>query len=79
MSYDEFFHQYNFYERTESERKEFVSDVIMTFIYHSYLTDNIKRILWNKVNTLKTFHYLISRRWLHAGEASYVDFKNLIM
>lgn len=78
VSYNEYAYQYEFYNKTEEEREEFVSMEKMTYFYRRYTSGNVKAIFRNKNSFLTFFSRFIHRKWIYAPEASYEEFSHLV-
>lgn len=78
VSYNEYAHQYEFYNKTEEEREEFVSMAKMTYFYRRFIPGNVKAIFRNKNNFLTFFSKYIHRDWIYTPEASYEVFSQLV-
>lgn len=78
VSYNEYAYQYEFYNKTEEEREEYVSRSKMGYFYRRYTPGNVKAIFRNKHSFLTLFSKYIHREWIYAPEASYEEFAHLI-
>lgn len=78
VSYNEYAYQYEFYNKTEEEREEFVSRSKMGYFYRRYTPGNVKAIFRNKHRFLTLFSKYIHREWIYAPNASYEEFSQLV-
>ena len=78
VSYKEYAEMYAFYNKTESERDEYVSLLKMTYFYRRYNNGTILPLMRDKQRFLKTYSKCIHRKWLYAPEATYEQFEELI-
>ena len=78
VSYKEYAEMYAFYNKTESERSEYVSLLKMTYFYRRYNNGTILPLMRDKQRFLKTYSKCIHRKWLYAPEATYEQFEELI-
>lgn len=78
VNYDEYFLQFEFWNKSEEERKEFCSQVSLMLIYNLYLQPEIEYIFWNKGSFLRTFHSYIRRKWIEARKSSFEEFSNFV-
>lgn len=78
VSYNEYEHQYRFWEKTESERREFVSRVGARALYRLFRTDEVFQLFRNKVKFLNHFKNFIHREYFLANEVSFVSFTQFV-
>lgn len=78
ISYNEYAYQYEFYNKTEEEREEFVTRLKTVCFYWCYVPNYTKPFFRNKHIFLKIFKKYIHRKWLYAPDASYDEFVKLI-
>ena len=78
VSYNEYAHQYEFYNKTEDEREEFVSRAKMGYFYRQFSPGDAKAIFRNKNRFLTKFSKFIHRNWIYTPEASYDEFAQLV-
>ena len=78
VSYNEYAYQYEFYNKTEEEREEYVSRLKMAYFYWTCTPGYAKAVFRNKTKFLKTFEKYIHRKWLYAPMASFEDFMQLV-
>lgn len=78
VSYNEYAYQYEFYNKTEEEREEFVSRAKMLYYYIRYTPGNSKAIFRYKNRFLSLFFLYCHRDWIYTPEASYERFSQLI-
>lgn len=78
VSYTEYANQYEFYNKTEEEREEYISRLKMAYFYWVYAPGSAKYVFCNKTRFLKAFKKYIHRKWLFAPDASFEDFKQMV-
>ncbi len=78
VSYSEYAHQYDFFNKTEEEREEYVSRLRMRYFYMRYCPGVVRPLFRNKYRFLKTFDKYIHRKWIYVPKASYDEFVQLI-
>ncbi len=78
VSYDEYAYQYEFYNKSEEERAEFVSREKMGYFYRRYTPGSAKGLFRNKYRFLTKYSKYIHRDWIYAPEASYEEFAQLV-
>ena len=69
VSYSEYAHQYEFYNKSEIERSEFVSRLKMAYFYWRYVPGTVKPFFRNKNIFLKKFSAFIHREWIFVPES----------
>lgn len=77
VSYDEYFHQYNFPDLNKEQRNEFLSRAQGRFIYYD-IPWEIKRNFWDKEKFLIRFSSYIHREWVRVRNCNKEDFVNFI-
>ena len=77
VSYDEYFHQYNFPELNQEERNKFISRAQGRFIYYDIPWD-VKENFWDKEKFLVRFSTYIHREWIRVRNCNKEDFANFI-
>ena len=78
VAYSEYASKYQFYNKTEEERDEYVSRLRMSYFYWRYTPGSAKSVFRNKTKFLKTYNKFIHRKWLYAPEASFEEFELLV-
>ena len=78
VSYSEYAYQYEFYNKDEAERDEYVSRLKMSYFYLRYGPGVLRPLFRNKATFLKKFDKYIHRKWLYAPEASFEQFEQLL-
>lgn len=78
VSYSEWAYQYEFYKKSEKERKEFISRLKMRYFYMCYCPYGVKSQFGNKKIFLETFKNNIHRKWLYAPEVSFCVFDEMV-
>ena len=78
VSYNEYAYQYEFYNKTEEERDEYISRLKMASFYWRYTPGVAKSVFRNKTKFLKTFSYYIYRKWIYAPNASFEEFSYFV-
>lgn len=78
VSYSEYAYQYEFYNKTEVERNEFVSRMKMGYYYRMYTPGPAKFVFRTKPKFLTIFNKYIHREWLYVPEVSFEEFERLI-
>ena len=78
VTYREYAYQYEFYNKNEEERNEYVSRLRMAYFYRRYTPGSAKAVFRNKTRFLQTYKKYIHRQWLYAPEASFEDFQQLV-
>ena len=78
VSYSEYANQYEFYNKSEAEREEYISRLKMAYFYWRYTPGVAKAVFRNKMRFLKTFSKNIHRKWIYTPEASYDDFVQMV-
>ena len=78
ISYSEYAHQYEFYDKAETERSEFVARLKMGYFYWRYAPGAAKAVFRNKPVFLRTFGKFVHRKWLYVPEASFEEFEQMI-
>ena len=78
VSYNEYAYQYEFYNKTEEEREEFVSREKLGNFYRRYTPGIAKAIFRNKYRFLTKYSKYIHRKWIYAPDASYEEFAQLV-
>ena len=78
VTYNEYAYQYEFYNKTEEEREEFVSRARMGYFYRRYAPASARAIFRNKNRFLTKFSKFIRRDWIYAPNASYEEFSQLV-
>lgn len=78
VSYNEYAYQYEFYNKTEEEREEFVSRAKMGYFYRRYTPGKVKAIFRYKNRSLTLISKFVNRDWIYAPEASYKEFAQLV-
>ena len=78
VTYNEYAYQYEFYNKTEEEREEFVSRAKMGYFYRRYSPANARALFRNKNRFLTYFSLFVHRRWIYAPNASYEEFSQLV-
>ena len=76
VSYDEYI-QYEFWKKTEEERREFVSRAKMAYFHRRYTPANVKAV-FRKDRFLNFFSSYIHRCWIYTPKASYEEFARLV-
>ncbi len=62
VSYTEYANQYEFYNKTEEEREEYISRLKMAYFYWVYAPGSAKYVFCNKTRFLKAFKKYIHRK-----------------
>jgi len=70
VTYDEYMHLYQFWNKSEDERQNYVSVSTMQQFYRRMVTPAVREVLHNKVTFLNTFHSYVHRSWLFLPQAS---------
>ena len=78
VSYNEYAYQYEFYNKTEEEREEFISSAKMTYFYRRYVPGKVKAISRNKNRFLTKYSKYVHRNWIYTPEATYEEFTQLV-
>lgn len=78
VSYSEYAYQFEFYNKSEEEREEYVSMLKMAYFYWKYGSGTAKAVFHNKQEFLKTFKKYVHRKWLYVPQASFDDFSQLV-
>lgn len=78
VSYNEYAYQYEFFDKTEEEREEYISREKMGYFYRRYSPVNARAIFRNKNRFLTKFSKSIHRNWIYTPEASYEEFAQLV-
>ena len=78
VSYREYAYQYEFYNKTEEEREEYISRLKMAYFYWRYAPGSAKYVFCNKTRLLTTFKKYVHRKWLFAPDASFEDFEQMV-
>lgn len=78
VEYSEFFHQSEFWKKSDEEIEEFVIETKQRQFYHRNVAKEVISMFWSKANFLRAFPEYIHRRWLLAREASFEEFKELV-
>ncbi len=78
VTYNEYAYQYEFYNKTEEERDEFVSRAKMGYFYRRYAPVSARAVFRNKNRFLTTFSDFVHRKWIYAPEASFEEFSQLV-
>lgn len=78
VTYNEYAYQYEFYNKTEEEREEYISSAKMTYFYRRYIPGKVKAISRNKHRFLTKYSKYIHRNWIYTPEASYEEFAQLV-
>lgn len=79
ISYNEYALQYDFPHLSEHEREEFVTRLKMVYFHWRFVPWTCKSIFRNKQVFLRYFEKYIHRRWLFSPDASFEEFKDLIL
>lgn len=79
VEYSEFFHQSEFWKKSDEEIEEFVIETKLRQFYHRNVAKEVINMFWSKANFLRAFPEYIHRRWLLAREASFEEFKELVL
>lgn len=78
VSYTEYAYEYEFFNKTEEERDEYVSRLRMAYFYWRYAPGVAKGVFRNKTNFLRYFKDNIHREWLYAPDSTFNDFVKLV-
>lgn len=78
VTYNEYAHQYEFPNKSEEERNEYISRLKMAYFYWRYTPGAAKGVFRNKNRFLKAFSKYVHRQWLYAPEASFEDFEKMV-
>ena len=78
VSFSEYAYQYEFPNKTEVHREEFVSRLRMKYFYLRYSPIAERPLFGDKDLFLKRFAKYIRRDWLYAPDASFEDFERLV-
>lgn len=78
VTYNEYAYQYEFYNKAEEERDEYISRLKMAYFYWKHTPGLAKSVFRNKTKFLNTFSNYIHRKWIYAPKASFEEFKSLI-
>lgn len=78
VTYNEYAYQYEFYNKTEKERGEYISRLRMAYFYWRYTPGGAKSVFRDKTKFLKAFRNNVHRKWLYAPDSSFKDFELLV-
>lgn len=78
VTYSEYAYQYEFYNKTEAERDEYVSRLKMAYFYLRYGPGVLRPLFRDKTKFLKSFNKYIHRQWLYVPETTYDEFERLV-
>lgn len=78
VTYNEYAYQYEFYNKSEEEREEYISSAKMTYFYRRYIPGKVKAISRNKNRFLTKYSKYVHRNWIYSPEASYEEFAQLV-
>lgn len=78
VSYQEYANQYEFYNKAEAERDEFVSRLRMAYFYWRYAPNDAKAVFHFKTNFLKVFNKYVHRQWRYIPDTSFEEFKRIV-
>lgn len=79
VTYSEYANQYEFYNKSEAERDEYISRLKMAYFYWGFTPGMAKSVFRNKTKFLKTFGKYVHRKWIYAPEVSFADFSQMIL
>ncbi len=78
VSYNEYAYQYEFPEKSESERDEYVSRLRMAYFYWRNAPSAAKSVFRNKTKFLASFKKYVHRKWLYVPDASFEEFEQMV-
>lgn len=78
VSFSEYVYLFEFWNKTEAERNEYLSRLRMQYFYWRYVPGIKKIVLRDKQKFLSYYSDYIYRKWVYAPEATYESFYELI-
>lgn len=78
VSYDEYMYCYEFWNKDEKKRNEYISLIESTAIYRKTVQVSVAQNSRNKKRGLQTFDKFVSRKWLYPKEVTYEMFKDFV-
>lgn len=63
-SYDEYRYHFELWNKSDDERKEFMSQVSLRLLYNTLLSPEVETLFWNKETFLKKYSHFIHRKWI---------------
>lgn len=78
VTFNEYAYQYEFYNKTEEEREEYISRLKMAYFYWKYTPGVAKSVFRNKTKFLNAYSKYIHRKWIYAPNSSFEEFESLV-
>lgn len=74
VDYSEYMYQYEFWNLTAAQKREFVARAEMQSLYRKIVKPKIRELFYNKVSFLQKFSAYVHRKWLVVKTASFEEF-----